>query len=187
MAFKIINSLLFIFKYTQIPQIPYKKFYDHMVLVVVPTSYIQTIRFLKQFITNYCQFLEQYIIQFIQRVILDVRICLADEHQFDYFKKSPQFNFTEYHTQLPPTCIQDHQCRILQEYSRLYGHRGTLSSNASWNFNTPACHSNNQAQLSTMSVQKSSSCCQASAIDRGHYAAKPLAIRHVFRHASTQQ
>ena len=45
-------------------------------------DYIQTIRFLQQFITNYCQSPERYIIQFIQRVISDAHICPAEELQF---------------------------------------------------------------------------------------------------------
>ena len=57
-----------------------QKFYDHPILVVLPTYYIQTIHFLKQFITNYCQSLERYIIQFIHWVIPDAHICPADKH-----------------------------------------------------------------------------------------------------------
>jgi len=46
--------------------------------------------------TGYIQTLDQCIIQFIQRAIPDVHIYLADEHQFFYFKISPQYSFTEY-------------------------------------------------------------------------------------------
>lgn len=83
------------------------------------TGYTKTIHF-GQYITDYWVLIDHQIIQFIQWVIPDVHTYPINERRFFYSKRSLQYNFTKYHTPLPPTYIQEHQCCLLQEYSRLY-------------------------------------------------------------------
>jgi len=72
-----------------------QEIYGHPVLVMIPTGYIQTLRFYVVFIIDYWQSLDQHIIQFIQRVIPDAHFCPANQHQFFYSKKSSQYRFIE--------------------------------------------------------------------------------------------
>ena len=107
-----------------------QEFYDHLVLLVVPNGYIQRLSFNRLYIMDYWIRLDQHIIQFIQRVIVDANICPTEEHWFfctqhsSSCSSSPtsplESSIVIKHT--PPTCIQDHQSGILYEYSRLYHH-----------------------------------------------------------------
>ena len=54
-----------------------QEFNQHPVLIVVPTGYVETLRFYRDYI-EYWKSFEPYIIQFIQMVIPDVHICPHD-------------------------------------------------------------------------------------------------------------
>ena len=120
------DFLLFTFKDTQILPNSLQDFYEHPVLTVIETGYIQMLCFNRQCIMDYWRLLDQHIIQFIQWVFWDVYLCPAEEHWFFYTQHSPSSlpkspldsSIVINHTQLTPTCIQDHQCSILCKYSR---------------------------------------------------------------------
>lgn len=105
-----------------------QEFHGHPVLVVIPTGYIQTLRFPKYYLkTNYWIPLDDRILQFIHQVFPDAHICPADEYWF-YSNQHPPSSPTSpldsttlaYPPPFPAPCIQNHQCTVLQEYSNLY-------------------------------------------------------------------
>ena len=88
---------------------------NHLILIIIPTGYIETVRYYNQYFTYWTAF-EPHIFQFVIKIIPDVHICPFEQHNshvlipmcysisFDIFCLNQTNN--------------DLRCKLIREYSK---------------------------------------------------------------------